>query len=71
MITTIGLAIHRILVDFTVNVLGNNLQSDLLQSEDVHELCHMMSKQPPYKLLDCGHYETNYHDVIWYHLKSV
>jgi len=33
---------------YTVNVLGNTLQSGLLQSEeDLHELCYIMSKQSP------------------------
>ena len=37
--------------NYTVNVLGNNLQSGLLQSEsDVHELCDM-SNRSSYKFI--------------------
>jgi len=61
--------------EYTLKVLGNHLQSGMLQSEaDVHELCRMMSNQSPFKFcpgIDCEHYESHYHNVIRFHTKSV
>ena len=58
--------------EYMMNVLGNYFQSGSLQSEiDVHELC---SNQSPFKFcpgINSEHYEDHYHNVIWYHLKSV
>jgi len=54
--------------EYTLKVLGNHLQSGMLQSEaDMHELCRMISNQSPYTFcpgIDCEHYESHYHNVI-------
>ena len=61
--------------EFTVNILGNTLQSGSVTSAaEVHELCEMFADQSAYKFcsgIEMDFYEEHHHSVIRYHLKSV